>query len=47
MRGINKGVPRLDVAGARVIVQLHANGRTIRVEYREAGANLIWEGEEI
>ena len=47
MRSVDKGIAGLDVAVARVVFHLHAHGGTIRVEYRETGANLIWEGEEV
>ena len=47
MRGVDKGIAGLDVAVARVVFHLHAHGGAIRVEYRETGPNLIWEGEEV
>ncbi|MPM33812.1 hypothetical protein SDC9_80393 [bioreactor metagenome] len=47
VRGGDEGVPGLEVTLAGVVLHLHLDQRTLGVEHRQAGADLVGEGEQV
>ena len=47
MRGVHELVAGLFVAAARVVLQLAADDAALRVEHRQARADLVGEAEQV